>query len=173
MFGIRALELLRKIDEIETHLVYTRAVATVLRAETAYRLEDLHSLADVVYPPGDMAASVSSGSFQTIGMLVAPCSINTLSAIANCFTKDLLTRAADVTLKERRRLVLMVRESPFHLGHLRLMVRLTEMGAVIAPPIPAFYQKPESITDLLDHSLGRALDLFGIELPGMTRWPTP
>lgn len=173
VMGIRTLELLRQLSDIETHLVYTATVGTILRLESDHRLEDLHQLADVVHTPKNMAASISSGSYRTLGMVVVPCSINTMSAICHSFTKDLLTRAADVTLKERRPLVLMVRESPFHLGHLRQMVQLTEMGAVIAPPTPAFYQNPETVTDLLDHCIGRALDLFGLELPGLKRWRTP
>lgn len=173
ILGIRVLQLLQGLEEVETHLVYTTAVGTVLRLETEYRLEDVHAVADVVHTPKNMAAAISSGSFRTAGMLVAPCSINTMAAIAHSFTKDLLTRAADVTLKERRPLVLMVRESPFHLGHLRQMVQLTEMGAIIAPPIPAFYQNPKTINDILDHSIGRALDLFGISLPDLKRWETP
>ena len=171
--GFRTLELLRQVPDIETHLVYTSSVAAILRLESGYGMEDLHRLADVVHAPKNMAASISSGSFRTLGMLVVPCSINTMSAISHSFTKDLLTRAADVTLKEKRRLVLMVRESPFHLGHLRQMVQLTEMGAVIAPPTPAFYQNPETVTDLLDHCIGRALDLFELDLPGLKRWKTP
>ncbi len=136
-------------------------------------MQDVEQLADVVHASDDLSASISSGSFRTDGMIVVPCSMSTLSCIAGSVTKDLLTRAADVTLKERRPLVLMPRESPFHLGHLRRMVEVTEMGAVIAPPIPSFYHQPANVTELLDHCVGRALDRFGFELPWMTRWSTP
>jgi len=173
IYGIRALELLKDVPDVQTHLVHSATAVRTIQLETSFALEDVYALADVVYSPVDMAASISSGSFKTIGMLVAPCSINTLSNIAASLTKDLLTRAADVTLKERRRLVLMVRESPLHLGHLRRMLEVTEMGAVIAPPIPSFYHAPQSVDDLIDHSVGRTLDLFGIELPGLKRWETP
>ncbi len=173
IFGIRALQLLKHVPDVQTHLVHSATAVRTIQLETSLTLEDVYALADVVYPPDDMAASISSGSFETMGMLVAPCSINTLSNIAASMTKDLLTRAADVTLKERRRLVLMVRETPLHLGHLRRMIEVTEMGAVIAPPIPSFYHGPQTVDDLVDHSVGRALDLFGIDLPSMKRWETP
>jgi flavin prenyltransferase len=172
ILGIRTLELLRLIPEVETHLVCTTASARTLRIETNLSLAEVGALADVVYEPDDVSAAISSGSFRTDGMIVAPCSMSTLACIATSVTKDLLTRAADVVLKERRRLVLMPRESPFHLGHLRRMVEATELGAVVAPPIPSFYHQPESVRDLIDHSIGRALDLFGLEMPWMKRWPT-
>lgn len=173
VLGIRTLELLAEVPDVETHLVCTRASARTLALETSWSMAQVEALADVVYAPDDLSASISSGSFRTDGMIVAPCSMSTLSSIACCVTKDLLTRAADVTLKERRRLVLMPRESPFHLGHLRRMVEVTEMGAVIAPPIPSFYHQPETIEDLIDHSIGRALDGFALEMPWMNRWQTP
>ncbi len=173
IYGIRALQLLKQVPDVETHLVHSATAVRTIQLETGQTLEQVYALADVVYPPDDMAASISSGSFQTIGMLVAPCSINTLSNIAASMTKDLLTRAADVTLKEKRRLVLLVRESPLHLGHLRRMTEVVEMGAVVAPPIPSFYHAPQTIDELINHSVGRALDLFGISLPGIKRWETP
>ncbi len=172
IFGIRTLELLRRIPEVETHLVYTKASARTIQLETGRGLQDVEVLADVVYGSDDVAAAISSGSFRTDGMIVAPCSMSTLACIAASVTKDLLTRAADVVLKERRRLVLLPRESPLHLGHLRSMVEVTEMGAVIAPPIPSFYHRPETVDDLIDHSIGRALDVFGLDMPWMRRWST-
>jgi flavin prenyltransferase len=173
VLGIRTLELLAEVPDVETHLVCTRASGRTLALETRWSMEQVEALADVVYASDDLSASISSGSFRTDGMIVVPCSMSTLACIAGCVTKDLLTRAADVTLKERRRLVLMPRESPLHLGHLRRMVEATEMGAVIAPPIPSFYHQPETIDDLIDHSIGRALDGFGLETPWMKRWKTP
>jgi flavin prenyltransferase len=173
IYGIRALELLRAVAGIETHLVHTRTAERTIELETGYSMSGVRGLADVWYEPDDMAASISSGSFKTLGMIVAPCSMNTLACIAGGITKDLLTRAADVTLKERRPLVLMVRESPLHLGHLRRLLEVAEMGAVIAPPIPAFYQKPENIDDLIAHSIGRALDSLGLDLPFVKRWSSP
>jgi len=173
IYGIRTLELLKEVPDVETHLVYTRTAERTIALETGRRLDEVFGLADVVYPPEQMEAAVSSGSFQTVGMLIAPCSINTLSSIAASFTKDLLTRAADVTLKEKRPLVLMLRESPLHLGHLRRMVEAAEIGATIAPPIPSFYHRPGSIDDVINHSIGRTLSLFGIDLPKLKRWETP
>ena len=173
IFGIRTLELLRRVPGVEVHLVCSTASARTIELETGLGLEEVHGLADVVYDPLDLSASISSGSFRTEGMIVAPCSMGTLSSIALSASRDLLTRAADVVLKERRRLVLLCRESPLHLGHLRRMVEVTEMGAVVAPPIPSFYHAPKSIDDLIDHSIGRALDVFGFDLPWMKRWSTP
>lgn len=173
IYGIRTLELLKNVPDVETHLVYTHAAERTIALETGRRLDEVRSLADVAYAPDQMDAAISSGSFQTLGLVIAPCSINTLSSIAASFTKDLLTRAADVTLKEKRPLVLMLRESPLHLGHLRRMVEAAEIGATIAPPIPSFYHRPETIDDIIDHSVGRTLSLFGIELPKLKRWETP
>lgn len=173
IYGIRTLELLREVPDVETHLVFTRTAERTIALETRKTLEEVGALAAVVYLPDQMEAAISSGSFQTIGMLIAPCSINTLSSIAASLTKDLLTRAADVTLKEKRPLVLMLRESPLHLGHLRRMVEAAEIGATIAPPIPSFYHRPESIDDVINHSIGRVLGLFGIDLPRLKRWETP
>lgn len=170
IYGIRLLEMLREVPGVETHLVHTRSAERTISLETDYSLESVRALADCAHDVDDMAAPVSSGSFRTAGMIVTPCSINTLSCIAASITKDLLTRAADVTLKEGRPLILMVRESPLHRGHLSRMLEAASMGAVIAPPIPSFYHRPQSVDDLIRHSLGRALDAFGLDLPGMKRW---
>ncbi|MEV6094987.1 UbiX family flavin prenyltransferase [Nocardia sp. NPDC051981] len=168
-YGIRALELARKAG-VQTHLVVTPAGQQTRAYETEFSAKDLAAMADVVYRPADIGAAIASGSFRTAGMLVAPCSIRTLSAIAYSNGDNLLTRAADVTLKERRRLVLMVRETPLTLGHLRAMTAVTESGGIVMPPVPAFYLRPDSIDELVDHTVGRALDLFGIDLPDMPRW---
>jgi 4-hydroxy-3-polyprenylbenzoate decarboxylase len=170
VYGIRTLELLRELPKVETHLVYTNAAVRTIEIETGLSVSDVCELADIHYEPDDISAAISSGSFRTRGMIVAPCSMSTMSCIAGSVTKDLLTRAADVVLKEKRTLVLMCRESPFHLGHLRRMAELVEMGAQIAPPIPSFYHRPQTIDDLVNHSIGRALDVFGFELPWMKRW---
>lgn len=172
IYGVRLLELLREAP-VETHLVLSRAAETTLAYETDRKVADLQALADVVHPVGDIGASISSGSFRTRGMIVAPCSVRTLAEIAGGATTTLLTRAADVVLKERRRLVLMVRETPFHSGHLRNMLQLSEMGAIIAPPVPAFYAHPDSLTDMIDHTLGRMLDLFDIDVGTVRRWGEP
>ncbi len=172
--SIYALRLLEKLQgRAETHVILSRAGEKTLFLETGKLAADLKSLASYSYPLEDISSRLASGSFRTDGMVIAPCSMNTMGAIAAGVCSNLLTRAADVTLKERRRLILMVRETPFHLGHLRSMVTLTEMGAIVAPPIPAFYQKPESILDLVDHSVDRVLDLLGIELPEAKRWEGP
>jgi len=173
IYGIRTLELLREVPDVETHLVYTRAAMKTIEVETDLSISDVRDLADVRYEPEDISAAISSGSFRTRGMIVAPCSMSSMACIAKSVTKDLLTRAADVVLKERRTLVLLCRESPLHLGHLRRMAELAEIGAHIAPPIPAFYHRPQTIDDLVNHSIGRALDLFGFELPWMKRWSSP
>lgn len=169
IFGIRALQILRDMG-IETHLVISRAGELTRAYETDLSHEDLAGLADHVYPVADVGAAISSGSFRTLGMLIAPCSVRTLAEVASGVTTTLLTRAADVTLKERRKLVLMVREAPLHAGHIRNMLAVTEMGGIIHPPVPAFYTKPDSIADIVDHTIGRALDQFGLEMPGMARW---
>ena len=168
-YGVRALEVLRTLG-IETHLVMTRSAELTLAYETALQVRDVQALAAVVHPVQDVGAAISSGSFKTMGMLVAPCSIRTLSEIAYGQTTSLLTRAADVVLKERRRLVLMVRESPLHLGHIRAMAAATEAGAIIAPPVPAFYSAPRTIEDMVDHCVGRCLDLFDIDAGLVRRW---
>ena len=172
IYGARLLELLRPLP-VETHLVMSRTAEVTLALETDLKPAALRSRADVVHGIGDLAAPISSGSFKTIGMVVAPCSIRTMAEIASGVTTTLLSRAADVVLKERRRLVLMVRETPLHTGHLRAMAALSEMGAVIAPPVPAFYAKPQTIAEMIDQSLGRVLDLFGVETGTVKRWGEP
>jgi 4-hydroxy-3-polyprenylbenzoate decarboxylase len=169
VYGLRVLDAARELD-VETHLVMSRAAALTLSQETSLSLAEAQGRADVVHKAGDIGASIASGSFPALGMIVAPCSVRTMSEIATGVTSSLLTRAADVTLKERRPLVLVVRESPLHLGHLRTMASLAEMGAVIAPPMPAFYAKPRSVEDLVDQSVGRALDLFGLAWRPVKRW---
>ena len=172
VYGARLLELLRRLG-VETHLVMSRSAEVTLALETALKPADLRARADVVHAIGDLAAPISSGSFPTIGMIVAPCSIRSMAEIATGVTTTLLTRAADVTLKERRRLVLLVRETPLHTGHLRTMTALSEMGAVIAPPVPAFYAKPQTIEEMVDQTLGRVLDLFGLDAGTVRRWGEP
>ena len=169
VYARRALEALRAAG-VETHLVVSRAAEMTIRYELGLSARDFAELAAARYAPGDVGAPISSGSFITEGMLIAPCSVKTMSEIATGVTGGLISRAADVILKERRRLVLMVRETPFHLGHLRTMMQLAEMGAVIAPPLPAFYIEPQSVEALVDHSVGRALDLLGVETDLAKRW---
>lgn len=169
IFGIRLLELLRPTD-IETHLVVTKAAEITRAIESTYTKEALASLATVTHSIHDIAAPIASGSFRTLGMIIAPCSIHSMSQIASGATGNLLTRAADVVLKERRRLVLMVRETPLHAGHLKSMLAITDAGGIIAPPVPAFYSRPASIDDLVTHSVGRVLDLFDIDLGCVRRW---
>ena len=169
IYGVRTLESLRGTG-IETHLVITKSAQVTLAYEHTTKLSKVYEMASVVHKPDNIAASISSGSFRTIGMLVAPCSIRSLSEIASGVTAGLVSRAADVVLKERRRLVLLVRETPLHLGHIRSMAAATEMGAIIMPPVPAFYTKPQTIEDIIDHTVARALDLFGVEARGMKSW---
>ena len=169
IYGVRLLEILREAG-IETHLVMSPAAEITLAHETRLKLAEVHALAGKVHAAKDIAAGISSGSFRTMGMIVAPCSVRSMSEIATGVTLGLLTRAADVVLKERRKLVLMVRETPLHTGHLRTMVQLSEMGAIIAPPVPAFYSRPGTLEDMIDHTLGRVLDLFGIETDLVKRW---
>lgn len=168
-YGVRALELLRPLP-VETHLVMSKSAELTVHHEMDRTVDAIRSLADEWHPVRNVGASVASGSFRTVGMLLAPCSIRTLGEITSGVTSSLLTRAADVVLKERRRLVLMVRETPLHLGHLRNMAAVTEMGAVVAPPVPAFYAKPGSIDEVVTQSVARALDLFDIALPETHRW---
>ena len=172
IYGVRMLQVLRDVAGVETHLVMSPAARQTLSLETAFALRDVHALADVVHDVRDIAASISSGSFKTTGMVILPCSIKTLSGIVNSYTDSLLTRAADVVLKERRPLVLCVRETPLHLGHLRLMTQAAELGAVIMPPVPAFYHNPKSLDDVINQTVNRVLDQFDIELPEalFTRW---
>lgn len=169
IYGVRLLQAL-KGQPIETHLVLSRAAEMTLAYETEFTPKQVRALADVVHAVGNVGAPIASGSFRTMGMVIAPCSVRSMAEIATGVTSNLLTRAADVVLKERRRLVLMLRETPLHTGHLRNMVALSEMGAVIAPPVPAFYARPESVDDIVDHSVGRLLDLFGLETDLVHRW---
>jgi flavin prenyltransferase len=169
IYGARLLDLLAPLA-VETHLVISRAAEVTLALETDLKPAAVKARADVVHAIGDMAAPISSGSFPTIGMVVAPCSIRSMGEIATGVTTTLLTRAADVVLKERRRLVLLVRETPLHTGHLRTMTTLSEMGAIIALPVPAFYAKPQSLDEMIDQTLGRVLDLFGIDAGTVRRW---
>lgn len=169
VYGVRLLEHLRRLG-ITSHLVMTRSAQITLAHELPLKVADVHRLADVVHKVDDIGASISSGSFRTLGMIVAPCSIRSLGEISSGVTSTLLSRAADVTLKERRRLVLLLRETPYHLGHLRAMTAATEAGAIIMPPVPAFYARPQSIEDIVDHTLGRALDLLGITNDLVRRW---
>jgi len=169
IYGVRVLEAAADMG-VETHLVVSKAAILTLSQEMGLTLADLSAMVDVTHKVSDVGAAIASGSFKTLGMIVAPCSVRTLSEIATGVTSTLLTRAADVTLKERHPLVLMVRETPFHLGHLRTMVRVTEMGGIIAPPLPAFYAKPASIEEMVDQSVGRALDLFGLSWQPVKRW---
>ena len=169
MYGVRVLDACREL-EVETHLVVSRAAALTLEQETSLSVAQLAEKASVFHKVGDVGASIASGSYRTMGMIISPCSVRTMSEIATGVTSSLLTRAADVALKERRPLVLMVRETPLHLGHLRTMVALAEMGATIAPPLPALYAKPRSIDEMIDQSVGRALDLFGLSWAPVRRW---
>jgi flavin prenyltransferase len=169
VLGVRLLDACRDLG-VETHLVVSRAAALTLSQEEGLPIASVNARAGVVHKLADVGASIASGSFKTLGMVIAPCSIRTMSEIATGVTSSLLTRAADVTLKERRPLVLMVRETPLHLGHLRTLVQLAEMGAIIAPPMPAFYAKPQSIEDIIDQAAGRTLDLFGLSWRRTSRW---
>jgi flavin prenyltransferase len=172
IYGIRLLEVLRQVEGIETHLVITRAARETIALETGYEPRQVEALADVTYRIGDVAAAISSGSFRTMGMAVLPCTMKTAGALAASFTDNLLTRAADVTLKERRRLVLVVRETPLHLGHLRALTQLAEYGALIMPPMPAFYHRPQNVAEIVDQTVGRVLDQFDITAPAglFRRW---
>ncbi|MBK1699321.1 UbiX family flavin prenyltransferase [Rhodovibrio salinarum] len=172
IYGVRLLQQLQA-TEIETHLVMSRPAEVTLAHETDLKVADVHALADVVHAHGDMAAAISSGSFRTLGMVVAPCSARSLAEIAGGQAGSLLTRAADVVLKERRRLVLMLRETPLHHGHLRNMLAVSEMGAILAPPVPAFYAQPQSLEEMVDQSVGRVLDLFEIDVGSVRRWGEP
>lgn len=165
IYGVRLLEVLKGVPDVETHLVMSSAGGTTLRLETDFTVEQVQALADVTYRFKDIAATISSGSFKTDGMVVIPCSMKTLAGIANSFSDNLLLRAADVVLKDRRRLVLVPRETPLHLGHLRLMTAVTEVGAIVAPPMPAFYHHPQTIDDVVNQTVNRVLDLLEIELP--------
>lgn len=170
IYGARLVHVLAEMPDLETHLVITKGASATLEYETDYAHSDLASMADVVYGDNEMGAAIASGTFVTDGMVVAPCSIKTLSSIANSYDANLITRAADVCLKERRRLVLVVRETPLHAGHLRLMSRATEAGAVILPPVPGFYTRPTTISDVVDHTITKILDQFHVDAGLIDRW---
>lgn len=170
IYGVRMLRALRAL-EVETHLIISRAAQLTIEHELEESVAEIKALASVVHGLGDVGASIASGSFVTDGMVIAPCSMRALASIAAGTGDNLMARAADVVLKERRRLVLMVRETPLHLGHLRNMLAVTEMGAIVAPPVPAFYAKPQTIEALVDHAIGRVLDLFGLDTGRVVRWP--
>ena len=170
IYGVRLLQALRELPDVESHLLISEAGVLNLHQELALNRKDVEALADVVHNVRDIGASIASGSFQSDGMVVAPCSMRTLAAVAHGLSDNLITRAADVVLKERRRLVLMVRETPFNLAHLRNMTAVTEMGGIIFPPLPGFYHKPQSIQDMVDHTVGRVLDLFSLPHQLTPRW---
>ncbi len=170
IFGIRLLEILQETDNIETHLIISKAASITIKSETNYQLAEIKKMADICYNSEDISACIASGSFKTDGMIIAPCSIKTMSAIAHSYGDNLISRAADVILKERRKLVLLLRETPLHLTHLRNMVAVAENGGIIYPPVPAFYNNPESIDDLVNHTLYRVLDLFNIDNDQLKRW---
>ncbi len=170
IYGLRLMEVLSGTSGIETHLILSRGARVTMEHETSMKPEDIERLAHVVHAPDNLAASVSSGSFRSMGMIVAPCSMKSLSMIANSIDDNLLVRAADVTLKERRKLVLIVRETPLHLGHLRQMTAVTEMGGTILPPVPSFYHKPRTIEDIIDQTIGKALDQLDIPHQLFSRW---
>lgn len=170
LYGVRALQLLRAMGGVETHLILTASGARTLAEETDYSAAQVREMADCVHSAKDIGATLSSGSFKTLGMLVAPCSVKTLSGIAHSYNDELVVRAADVCLKERRRVVLLLRETPLHAGHIALMAQATQNGAVIMPPVPAFYSRPATVQDIVDQTVGRALDLFGLDVPGTERW---
>ena len=169
VYGIRLLELLRDCG-MESHLVMSRAAQTTLAYETSFKVAEVEALATVTYPINDIGAACSSGSFKTMGMIVAPCSIKTVSEIATGTTNNLISRSADVALKERRRVVLLLRETPLHLGHIRSLAAVTEAGAIVCPPVPAFYARPQNLSDMIEHTLGRVLDLFDIDIGTLRRW---
>lgn len=173
IYGVRLLETLRDMPGVESHLIVTSGGRATLAYETSLSYADVAELADVAYPEKELAATVSSGSFLTSGMIIAPCSIKTLSGIANAYDDNLVVRAADVVLKERRRLALLVRETPLHATHLRLMTEVTASGAIVVPPVPAFYHQPTTIDDIVNQTVGRVLDLFGLRSTEVRRWAGP
>ena len=175
IYGIRLLEVLRGVAAIETHLILSNAAKRTILLETDYTIDQVETLANRLYSFGDISASISSGSYKTMGMVVIPCAIKTLSGIANSYSDNLLVRAADVVLKDRRKLVLVVRETPLHLGHVRLMAQAIEFGAVIMPPVPAFYHRPQNLDDIINQTVNRVLDLFGVDLDHdlFQRWQGP
>jgi len=170
IYGIRLLEVLSSLKDVETHLVISKAGELIIKHETGRKIQDIRKLASFWYDVEDIGACISSGSFQRDGMIVAPCTVKTMSGMANSYSDNLITRAGDVTLKERKKLALMVRETPLHLGHIRAMEKLTEMGAIIVPPVPAFYHRPKTIPEIIDHTVGRLLDIFDIKHNLFRRW---
>jgi 4-hydroxy-3-polyprenylbenzoate decarboxylase len=170
IYGVRALELLHDVPDVETHAILTSSAHRTIEHETDYTPDAVRNLADHLYSPRDIGAAIASGSFVTAGMLVAPCSVKTLSGIANSYDENLVVRAADVCLKERRRVVLMLRETPLHAGHIELMAQATRNGAIVMPPVPAFYALPATIDDIVNQTVGRALELFDVSVPGLKRW---
>lgn len=170
IYGVRALQLLKQVEDVETHAVISPSAFRTATDEIEMSAEEIKGLADVLYNYKDIGAAISSGSFRTAGMLVAPCSVKTLSGIANCYNDELIVRAADVCLKERRRVVLLFRETPLHAGHIALMDQATRNGAIVMPPVPAFYSKPKTLDEMVTQTVGRALDLFDIHLPMVKRW---
>lgn len=172
IYGIRMLEVLRDTD-VETHLIVSKAAEMTLAYETDLKAKDLRDMADEFHPMGDIGANISSGSYHTLGMAIMPCSVRTMSEIATGVTGSLMSRAADVVLKERRRLVLGIRETPLHSGHLRTMLQLSDMGAIVSPIMPAFYNRPKTLDDIVNHSVGRVLDLFGLDAGIVKRWKEP
>jgi 4-hydroxy-3-polyprenylbenzoate decarboxylase len=173
IYGVRALQLLQRVKEMEIHLIMSPSAARTLIEETDFTPDAVRALAHVVHSHKDIGASLASGSFRTEGMLIAPCSVKTLSGVAHCYADDLVVRAADVCLKERRRLVLLFRETPLHAGHIALMDQATRSGAIVMPPVPGFYSRPRSVDDIVDQTVGRALDLFGIDSGAVVRWMEP
>jgi 4-hydroxy-3-polyprenylbenzoate decarboxylase len=173
IYGIRTLELLRGCEDVETHLILSSSAARTIAEETDYSIDQIRELGDTLYNPKDIGAAISSGSYRTEGMIVAPCSVKTLSGIAQCFDDELVVRAADVCLKERRRVVLLFRETPLHAGHIELMAQATRNGAIVMPPVPSFYHHPASVDDIVTQTVGRALDLFGIDPHVVKRWRDP
>lgn len=170
IYGVRALELLRNVPNVESHVVLTSSAHRTIEHETSFTPDEVRALADHLYSPRDIGAAIASGSFVTTGMLVAPCSVKTLSGIAHCYDDNLVVRAADVCLKERRRVVLMLRETPLHAGHIDLMAQATKNGAIIMPPVPAFYALPSTIDDIVNQTVARALELLDVSVPGLQRW---
>lgn len=170
IFGVRLLEILQHIDNVQTHLIISKAAGITIKCETNYKISDIKKLADFIYNPDDISACLASGSFKMDGMIIAPCTIKTMSSIAYSHCDNLISRSADVILKERKKLVLMLRETPLHLGHLRSMVSIAENGGILYPPVPAFYNNPNNIDDLVNHTLYRVLDLFDIDNDELKRW---
>lgn len=170
IYGIRLLQVLSTMDDVETHLVISRAGEVTINQETDWQVAEVKQLANVCYDINDIGASLASGSFKREGMIVSPCSMKTLSALASSYTDNLITRAGDVTLKERSKLVLLVRETPLHLGHIRNMEKVAEMGAIILPPVPAFYHRPKTLQEIIDHTVGKVLDIFGLKHNLFQRW---